>query len=66
LFLQYTRFHPHFLVPAVPRGAIADFPPYRAILARLYNRLVSLGWTRWLFLRVGAFFQVVGKKTEPL
>jgi SAM-dependent methyltransferase len=62
LFVQYTCFHPYFFVPSVPEGAIADFPAYRAILARLYNRLVSLGWTRWLFLKVGPFFQVVGKK----
>lgn len=62
LFLQHTRFQPHLLVPPVPEGEIAYFPTYRVLLARLYNRLGSLGWTRWLCLRIGPFFRVVGKK----
>jgi hypothetical protein len=50
------------LIPPIPGEDIARFPAYRAWLARIYNRLVGIRLTRWLFYAVGPFFRVVGQK----
>ncbi len=66
LLHQHTRFQFEILVPLVSEEEIAHFPAYRATLARVYNRLVSLGWMRWLFLSIGPFFRIVGTKMQAL
>ncbi|HHT9119329.1 MAG TPA: class I SAM-dependent methyltransferase [Candidatus Hypogeohydataceae bacterium YC41] len=63
LLRQHTHFQFDILVPPVPEEEIVHFPTYRATLARLYNRLVFSGWMRWLLLRIGPFFHIIGKKT---
>jgi SAM-dependent methyltransferase len=62
LLRQNTCFQFKLLIPRVPEDEIAHFPRYRAILAGVYNHLVSLGWTHWLLCHIGPFFRVVGKK----
>jgi SAM-dependent methyltransferase len=62
LLRQHTRFQFDLLVPPVPEEEISHFPPYRAALARLYNRLASFSWTHWVFLRIGPFFRIVGTR----
>ncbi len=64
LVRRHTRFEFEITIPLVPEEEIAYFAAYRAALARLYNRLVSFGWTHWLFRCIGPFFRVVGKKKE--
>lgn len=64
LLRQHTRFRADVLVPSIPEEEIGRFPPYRASLARLYNRLVAWGWLRPVFLAIGPFFRVVGKKNR--
>jgi SAM-dependent methyltransferase len=63
LLRQNTRFQFEILVPLVPEEEISYFPPARAALARLYNHLAPLRWLRWVFLRIGPFFRIVGRKT---
>ncbi len=62
LFHQHTCVEFDVLIPPVPEEEIARFPAYRAILARLYNRLASLSWTHWLCRCIGPFFRIVGTK----
>jgi 2-polyprenyl-3-methyl-5-hydroxy-6-metoxy-1,4-benzoquinol methylase len=62
LLRQHTHFQANILVPPVPEEEVAHFSTRRATLARLYNRLVSFNWMRWLFLIIGPFFRVVGRK----
>ena len=62
LLRRHTSLQFEILVPPVSEVEIARFPRYRAILARLYNRLVDLAWSRWLFLRIGPFFRIVGSR----
>lgn len=57
-----TTFHFTILVPQVPEQNIAHFPAYRALLARLYNWLAGFKLLRPVFLMIGPFFQVVGRK----
>lgn len=63
LLRQNTRFQFDISVPPVPEDEIFHFPPSRAALARLYNRLAPLRWIRWVFLRIGPFFRIVGTRT---
>ncbi len=58
----HTRFSPAFLIPNVPTQEIERFPPWRAALARLYNRLSQVRWLRFAWLAVGPFFRIVGRK----
>ncbi|MDZ7784721.1 MAG: methyltransferase domain-containing protein [Halioglobus sp.] len=51
-----------FRVPPVPQEEIANFPPRRARLARLYNRVCSWAVLRALLLAVGPFYQVVATR----
>ena len=59
---KHTSFRYTILIPPIPDCEINVFPPRRAMLARLYNRLAVSRWLRWAFLVVGPFFRVVGKK----
>ncbi len=63
LLRQHTEFRYRILTPPVPDENIARFRPYRVVLARLYNFLVTLKSTRWLWLRVAPFFHLVCKKS---
>jgi SAM-dependent methyltransferase len=62
LLARNTHFDCHFLVPAIPEEDIAVSGPRRAILARTYNRAIRFELTKHAALRVGAFFQVAGRK----
>jgi len=64
LLRQHTKFQFKLLVAPVPKEEINLFPPYRAVLARIYNWLVRFRWTRWGFLRIGPFFRVIGGKAK--
>jgi hypothetical protein len=43
-------------------GCVEDqkFLIFRPIV---YNRLASSSWTRWVLLRIGRFFRIVGTRT---
>jgi SAM-dependent methyltransferase len=60
LAAQHTRFVVSVKVPPVPEEELANMPPRRARLARLYNRIQSWRWLRPLLLVFGPFFRVVG------
>lgn len=56
------------LIPTVSQEEVLSFPPWRAALARLYNRLVLRSWTKRIFLLVGPFFRIVaikGQRDQP-
>lgn len=55
-----TAFSFRILLPKVPEEEMHRFPPYRRVLARVYNRLSTFPLFRWLFLVIGPFFRVVG------
>jgi SAM-dependent methyltransferase len=57
-----TAFECELLVPPIPDEEIRTAAPARAALARIYNRVVRLPFTRPATLAVGAFFRVVGRK----
>jgi len=59
-----TLFAFRILIPEVPDANLERFPPLRAALARLYNRLCVYRAMRAVFLLVGPFFRVVGVKEE--
>ena len=50
-------------VPAVPEAEISHFGRRRALLARLYNRIVAMPISRRPLLRIGPFFQVIARRT---
>lgn len=52
-----------FRVPPVPQEEILNFPPRRAQLASLYNRVRGWGVLRALLLAVGPFYQVVARRS---
>ena len=49
-------------VPPVPEYEIRHFGPRRAVLARLYNRVVAQPLSRKALLGVGPFFQVLARR----
>ncbi|MFK7975213.1 MAG: class I SAM-dependent methyltransferase [Halioglobus sp.] len=51
-----------FILPRIPDQEIRLFSPRRAMLARLYNRLVASTLLRPLFLAIGPFYQVVARR----
>jgi SAM-dependent methyltransferase len=62
LLRWHTRFEFRIVIPPVPEEEIAHFPPYRARLAQMYNRMVAWNMMRWVFSLIGPFFRVVGNK----
>jgi SAM-dependent methyltransferase len=62
LLRWHTRFEFRIVIPPVPEEEIAHFPPYRAHLAQVYNRMVAWNSWQWLFSLIGPFFRVVGSK----
>jgi len=50
------------VAPAIPDEDRAQFPAYRDLLARIYNRMIARPLFRRLFLIVGPFFRVIGMK----
>lgn len=62
LVRRHTRFQPRVLIPQIPQNEIDAFPPRRARLARMYNRLAGWSCMGGLFRKIGPFFQVVGTK----
>lgn len=59
---RHTQFTCDIVIPRVSTEEINHFSPVKSRLATLYNRLVVHSWTRYLFLMIGPFFQVIGKK----
>lgn len=57
-----THFAVQVLIPPIAQEEIAAFPPLKARVARLYNRLCTSHRLRWAFLLVAPFFRVVGRK----
>ena len=47
LFSQNTRFSVEIFVPEIPSENIDAFPPIKASIAKIYNRLINLVWLRW-------------------
>lgn len=66
LLATETRLKFRVMAPPVPDREISGFSRSKAALARIYNRLVSVRTTQWLFLMAGAFFHVIGRKDEPI
>lgn len=62
LVRRHTRFRPTVLVPPVPRDEIERFPPHRAMLARMYNRVLASRLLEPLLRTVGPFFRILGTK----
>lgn len=60
LLQRHTSFHYEIQVPPVPEEEIAHFLTYRALLAKLYNRLALLSGMRGLLRTIGPFFRIVG------
>ena len=52
-----TRLDLSLETPPIAEDDIAVFPPYRARLARIYNRLAAMPLMRPLWLRFGPFFR---------
>lgn len=65
LLRSNTDFASTVIVPPIAPEEIERFPVFKARLARIYNRVRTQLWLRWLFLLVGPFFQVVGAKNAP-
>ncbi len=60
---RHTVCRCEIVAPPVPDYAVANFPPYRRRLARLYNRLNGSAIGRRLFVLIGPFLRAVGTKT---
>ncbi|MFK7977924.1 MAG: methyltransferase domain-containing protein [Halioglobus sp.] len=54
-----------FILPSIPEQEIRLFSARRAMLARLYNRLVASTLLRPVFLTIGPFYQVVARRDSP-
>jgi 2-polyprenyl-3-methyl-5-hydroxy-6-metoxy-1,4-benzoquinol methylase len=63
LLQRHTSIRYNIQVPLVPDEEIVHFMAYRAILARLYNRLALLSSLRGMLRTIGPFFRIVGEKT---
>jgi SAM-dependent methyltransferase len=63
LIRAHTRFNFSVQIPPVSDEEIARFSPFKAQLARWYNRLRSFSAARWFFLMFGPFFRLVGTKS---
>ena len=62
LMAENTTFRIQVIIPGISENDIAYFSPRRALLARLYNRLIRIRGLRFLFEWLGAFFRMVGTK----
>jgi len=62
LVKRETHFEGRFIVPHVPDEDIELFPPRRAKLARVYNKIAGRKMLRWPLFAVGPFFRFVGMK----
>ena len=62
LLRSETRLDAEIIAPPIPDEEASLFSPRRALLAGVYNRLVSCRGWQSLFRRVGPFFRVVGRK----
>jgi hypothetical protein len=61
----HTRFDASAEAPPIPREEIARFGPRRALLARAYNALARTPGLRRVFVAIGPFFHVTGRKRIP-
>ena len=57
-----TSFDFRLNIPCVSEQELLRFRPAKAMLARLYNRFAASALLRPLFLCVGPFFRIVGRK----
>ena len=62
LLRSETRLNAEIIAPPIPGDEASLFSPRRALLAGVYNRLVSRRGWQSLFRRVGPFFRVAGRK----
>jgi SAM-dependent methyltransferase/uncharacterized protein YbaR (Trm112 family) len=62
LVKRETHFEGRFIVPHVPAEDIELFPPRRAKLARVYNKIAGRKMLRWPLFAIGPFFRFVGVK----
>ena len=62
LVKRETHFEGRFIVPHVPDEDIELFPPRRAKLARVYNKIAGRKMLRWPLFAIGPFFRFVGMK----
>jgi hypothetical protein len=65
LLRENTNFQAEVVAPTIPENNIARFPPRRVMLARLYNRLVTMRGLRFAFLHFGSLFPG-GRQKEAL
>jgi 2-polyprenyl-3-methyl-5-hydroxy-6-metoxy-1,4-benzoquinol methylase len=63
---ERNSFNAEIVTPSIDESEIAKFGPRRAVLAKIYNRLVTLRLLHRLFLRVGPFFRIVGRKRDGI
>ena len=61
-----TAFAFQILIPKVPVTNLERFTPFKAALARLYNRLAIYRPMRAIFLLIGPFFRVIAVKENPV
>lgn len=66
LFRKNTRFSAEIFIPEISAVNINAFPPFKAMIAKIYNRLINLVWLRWVFLFIGPFFNVIGSNKRVL
>lgn len=62
LFRQHTRIEISIRLPRLTDEAMAYFPLYRRVLARLYNAMSGLAVAGPILRHIGAFFQIVGRR----
>src|SRR5205814_10365839 len=59
---RHTRFDATADAPPIPGEELARFAPRRALLARTYNTLSAAPGVRSLFVAIGPFFHVTGRR----
>lgn len=64
LLRECTSLDAEIVVPPVPDAHVAHFPPAKAALARIYNRLAGQRLLRPVFLGIGPFFRIHGTKPD--
>ena len=65
LFRHQTSIAVRIEAARVPAEEIAVFPPRRAALARLYNRMLGWRLAAWVLRWVGPFMHVIGTQGDP-
>jgi SAM-dependent methyltransferase len=66
LIRRHTSFAFTIVAPEIPGVEIDHFSSRKACLARLYNRLIRLGWSKPILLPIGPFFRILGAKPNAI